>query len=82
MVEQIKITLEQICTLLGEPIDTNKIKIFYHKAPHQYEKLPDNSMGIYMLKYKDKFLKIGKVNSKSNARFTSQHYNSTSTRSI
>lgn len=79
--EEIKNIFGQICTLLGEPIDTNKIKIIERNAPHKYQKLPENSMGIYMFKYKDEFLKIGKVNSKSNARFTSQHYNYTSTRS-
>ena len=79
--EEIKTIFGQICTLLGETIDDNKIKIIYQKAPHKYQKLPEHSMGIYMFKYKDEFLKIGKVNSKSNARFTSQHYNSTSTRS-
>lgn len=79
--EEIKNIFGQICTLLGKSIDTNKIKIVESNAPHKYQKLPENSMGIYMFKYKDKFLKIGKVNSKSNARFTSQHYNSTSTRS-
>lgn len=79
--EKIKIIFGQICILLGEPIDTNKIKIIERNAPHKYQKLPENSMGIYMFKYKDEFLKIGKVNSKSNARFTSQHYNPASTRS-
>ncbi len=77
--ENIKRILEQICTVLGESIDIDKIQIIRHSVPHKCEKLPENSMGIYMFKYKDRFLKIGKVNSKSGARFTSHHYNPTST---
>lgn len=79
--ENIKIVLNQICTLLGKSIDLSKIQIIDQKAPHRSIKLKENSMAIYMFKYKDTFLKIGKVNSKSSARFTSQHYNPNSARS-
>jgi len=38
-------------------------------------------MGVYLFKYGDKYLKIGKAGPNSNARFTSQHYNPNSSQS-
>ena len=77
----IKLLFQQICEVLGKNVDLNKIQIINRGRPHETERLPENSMGIYMFKYNDKYLKIGKANSKSNAIFTSQHYNSGSARS-
>ena len=45
------------------------------KCPHkQPSKLPSGYSAIYIFIYKNEILKIGKANSNSNARFTSQHY--------
>lgn len=37
--------------------------------------LPANSAAVYIFKWNDHYLKVGKVNSNSNARYQSQHYN-------
>jgi hypothetical protein len=37
--------------------------------------LPPNMAGVYIFKWGDTYLKVGKVNSNSNARYQSQHYN-------
>ena len=44
-------------------------------------KLPTNKAAIYIFKWNDTYLKVGKVNSKSNARYQSQHYNPNSSNS-
>ena len=44
-------------------------------CPHnQPKKMPNGYAAIYIFIYRDEFLKIGKANEKSNARFVSQHY--------
>ncbi len=43
--------------------------------------LPANSAAIYIFKWNDNYLKVGKVNANSNARYQSQHYNPDSSRS-
>lgn len=40
-------------------------------CPHQPKSLPKDCCAVYIFIYKDKILKIGKVNKNSNARF---HY--------
>jgi len=37
--------------------------------------LPANSAAVYIFKWNDNYLKVGKVNSKSNPRYKSHHYN-------
>jgi hypothetical protein len=48
---------------------------------HVPVKLPSNYAAIYIFKWNDTYLKVGKVNSKSNARYQSQHYNPNSSNS-
>lgn len=44
-------------------------------CPHnQPSKMPVGFAAIYIFAYNDEFLKIGKANANSNARFVSQHY--------
>ncbi len=43
-----------------------------HRPPN---KLPKGKMAVYGFSYKGKALKVGKVGPKSQARYTSQHYN-------
>lgn len=45
-----------------------------HNKPPSASKLKEGYSAVYIFIYKDEFLKIGKANSKSIARFTSQHY--------
>jgi hypothetical protein len=69
--------IEIVARNLGERIDDYYIEDL--GCPHkQPSKLPEGYSAIYIFAYiKDKeceFLKIGKVNKKSTARFVSQHY--------
>ena len=43
--------------------------------------LPANTAAIYILKWNDTYLKVGKANANSNARYQSHHYNPNSSRS-
>ena len=43
--------------------------------------LPANSAAVYIFKWNDYYLKVGKVNSNSHARYQSHHYNPDSSRS-
>ena len=43
--------------------------------------LPANSAAVYIFKWNDNYLKVGKVNSNSHARYQSHHYNPDSSRS-
>ena len=43
--------------------------------------LPKNHAAVYIFKWNNEYLKVGKVNEKSNARYQSQHYNSASSNS-
>ncbi|SHH33028.1 hypothetical protein SAMN02745245_01102 [Anaerosphaera aminiphila DSM 21120] len=62
-------------------IDEIKYDVISRGCPHEPKGLPKNKMGIYMFIYGDRFLKIGRVGNKSNARFVSQHYNPNSSKS-
>jgi hypothetical protein len=43
--------------------------------------LPSNKAAIYIFKWNNSYLKVGKVNANSNARYQSQHYNPNSSNS-
>ncbi len=43
--------------------------------------LPANTSAVYIFKWNNTYLKVGKVNSNSNARYLSQHYNPASSNS-
>lgn len=67
--------ITQVFNILDKPLDTTKYQIIDRGLPHVPKSLHAGMMGIYSFYYKDRFLKIGKAGSKSNARFLSQHYN-------
>ena len=48
---------------------------------HVPKSLPKFKSADYIFKWRDEYLKVGKVNSNSNARFQSQHYNPDSSKS-
>ena len=60
--------------LAGITMDKASIKVIDLGYSHQPKCLPSGKMGIYTFLKGDRFLKIGKVGPKSNARFRSQHY--------
>ena len=71
--------IEEITKCLGDKLEKEDYDINDMGCPHeQPKKLPKGYSAIYIFIYETEknyeFLKIGKANSKSNARFTSQHY--------
>lgn len=48
---------------------------------HVPRNLRKNYAAIYIFNWQDRFLKVGKVNANSNARYLSQHYNANSSNS-
>lgn len=70
--------IEEIMPNLGNKLEDYKLEDYEIEdmgCPHeQPKKLPSGHSAIYIFIYKNEVLKIGKANSNSNARFTSQHY--------
>lgn len=68
---------------LGLKVKSNEMKLEIWKAGsiHSPKQLPEGYSAVYIFKYKDKYLKVGKANSKSKARYLSQHYNPNSCKS-
>lgn len=62
-------------------ISQNDVEIEYLPAPHIPKGLPPDKMAVYIFFDRDKCLKVGKVGSKSSARYLSQHYNPDSSKS-
>jgi hypothetical protein len=50
-------------------------------SSHKPKSLPINMAAIYIFKWNETYLKVGKVNAKSNARYQSQHYKPDSSKS-
>ena len=72
---EIKEALLSIAKILGpDDISPEQVQIIDRGLPHSIGSLPKGKMAIYIFKYGDIYLKIGKVGTKSNARFISQHY--------
>lgn len=62
----------------GFKMNVNDLKIEILKAgmkTHIPTKLWDGYSAVYIFKYKTEYLKVGKVNPKSNPRYQYQHYN-------
>lgn len=81
MVKKIEKAMEYIDKVFNE-LEIEKIEYINDNygivdlgCPHVVPtRLPKDCCAIYIFIYKDKILKIGKVNKKSNARFCYQHY--------
>lgn len=81
-IEQTMDFVEKITATLGYPITKNDYYIEDMGCPHAQPRLPKGYAAVYIFVYESdcdysktcEFLKIGLVNEKSNARFTSQHY--------
>ena len=66
----------KVAALAGVRLTDSNISIEVLNAPHKPPtKLPPGKMAVYVFAYGDKVLKVGKVGPRSNARYTSQHYN-------
>lgn len=56
-------------------IQRDKIKVFDRKKPHKIEVIPNNYMIVYIFKYNNYYLKIGKAYGKNrNKRPNNYHY--------
>ena len=63
-------------------LGTNDIIAKELKAPHSPPRdLPTGKMAVYVFFWKDQCLKVGRVGKKSQARYTSHHYNTSSSNS-
>ena len=79
--DEIYAIIEEVSRALGKPLrrkkgSTGEIMIkdsatYRHKKPTS---LQNDEAAVYMFLTRDAFLKIGKANKKSNARYTSHHY--------
>jgi len=75
LVKEIEKLIIDSSQIIGKPILKNNFQIIDRGCPHrQPQSLPSNKMAVYMFKYNNIFLKIGKANKKSNARYVSMHY--------
>ena len=72
--DDIKSILLEIARLADLQIKERQIEVLDRGCPHSPSGLPRERMGIYLFKYEDTYLKIGKAGPNSNARFRSQHY--------
>jgi hypothetical protein len=71
-----------VAELAGVSIKQKDIKTENLLAPHiPPTRLPNGKMAVYVFTLGDQCLKIGKVGPKSQARYTSQHYNAKSSNS-
>lgn len=70
--------IEDITRKLGNTLSSKSYYIEDAGCPHKQSSLPKGYEAVYIFAYSSKtkyeFLKIGKANANSNARFTSQHY--------
>lgn len=67
--------IEEISARLGQSITSSDYYIEDLGCPHSKPKnLPKGYAAVYMFAYNGEWLKIGKANTKSKARYTSHHY--------
>ena len=67
--------INDVSNAIGKPILKEQYKIIDRGCPHKHPTtLPKDKMAIYMFFCEPECFKIGKVFSKSQARFTTQHY--------
>lgn len=66
----------------GIAVSHDSISFQFHAAPHkQPARLPSGMVAIYWFSFDETCLKVGQAGPKSNARYTSQHYNPGSSKS-
>ena len=73
--KEIDSLIQGVSLAIGKPIPREKYEILDRGLPHtQPTRLPFGKMAVYMFLFNSEFLKIGKANHRSNARFCSHHY--------
>lgn len=76
-IEEIMLIVEDLSQKLNtkNPIKHDDYEVKDLGCPHEWPKLlPTGYCAVYFFAYGSRVLKIGKANSKSKSRFTSQHY--------
>ena len=74
-IEEIRSLINSISRELGNEIKKDDVEIYDRGLPHNSPKhLTKNHRAVYLFLYGDEYLKIGKVNENSNARYTTGHY--------
>lgn len=79
--EQLKVKIIEVLRIAEVAITEDQVQILDRGVPHIPKSLPPGKFGIYTFSFENKFLKIGKAGSSSNARFLSQHYRPSSSNS-
>lgn len=70
---------ERIAEIAGVRLEKGDIAIEKLLAPHKApSRIPSGKMAVYIFSFRDQVLKVGKAGPKSQARYTSQHYNPSS----
>lgn len=65
-----------VARLAGVTLEPGDVRVETMPAPHvPPTRLPPGTMAVYVFALGEDVLKVGKVGSKSQARYTSQHYN-------
>lgn len=74
--EQLAADFVAVARLAGVGLPTTAITVEQLAAPHRSPtRLPAGQMAVYVFATGKQTLKVGKVGAKSQARYTSQHYN-------
>jgi hypothetical protein len=63
-----------VAKLARAPIQSTDIVVEYLPAPHRPSGLPPGKMAVYMFRFEQVWLKIGKAGPSSGPRYMSQHY--------
>jgi len=67
--------IESVTSAAEKPICRDDFEIVDWGVPHKPPNLPTGKMAVYVFIHDGRFLKIGKVSAKNNARYQYMHYN-------
>lgn len=79
--KEIKELIIQTSALTGKPILEERFYIEHQLINHRPKALPEGKMAVYTFVHNGEFLKIGKADKNTKARYQSQHYYIKSARS-
>lgn len=67
----------KVCKLSNIQLEKNELIIesIPEESMHKCKQLPEGCMAVYIFKFKTEYLKVGKVGTKSKARYLHHHYN-------
>jgi len=71
----------KVANLASVELPSNAMVVDTLPAPHKQTPLPEDRFAVYVFNWTGTCLKVGKVGSRSQSRFTSQHYNPNSSAS-